>query len=85
MGIDKLLSTVNRTLPLHKRYDATTLESYITDLKALLRAESEGKNLPSIAAVVEYMAREYDIQIGGEAVKRHLASLRKGDLPWPTE
>jgi hypothetical protein len=86
MNVDELFDqpTVNRNLPLHKRYDAEKIKGYEDDLRAIVAKVGEGKVCPATTDIAKYVKSKYGIVVFPTTIRRHLDTLTAGEPLWPT-
>ena len=80
--IDSLFKSTNTGYPLNKRYPPKLIESYVRDLKYVVKQVEEGQCLPTRKELKEYFSDTYGIEVGEGAIHRHIQLLQKGKKLW---
>jgi hypothetical protein len=80
--IDSLFKSTNTGYPLNKRYPPKLIESYLRDLRYVIKQVEEGQCLPTRRELKEYFFETYEIEISEGAIHRHITTLKKGGKLW---
>ena len=79
-GIQNLIDSAGyrRGVALSQQLPAKTVKAIAADLREVIKAETEGRTIPSQNAIARYIAETYSVAVSRFMVHTWLSKLRQG-------
>lgn len=82
MSIKQLCRKTNTGYPINKRYPKELIAKYEKDLQELVKLVEAGNQMPTRKDLREHFHAEYGIEVGEDAIHRHIQLIKKGQPLW---